>query len=79
MTWMRTHVHMFIKPAVNTKLRGVTNTMDNEIPIQKGLDRLILMLNLTRRNLTRVKLSIVVVFFNFNFQLFIARILTFVY
>ena len=30
---------MFIKPAVNTKLRGVTNTMDNEIPIQKGLDR----------------------------------------
>ena len=30
---------MFIKPAVNTKLRGVTNTVDNEIPIQKGLDR----------------------------------------
>lgn len=29
-----------LKPAVNTKLRRkVTNTMDNKIPIQKGLDR----------------------------------------
>ena len=37
------------------------------------------MLSLMRRNLTRVKLSIVVVLFYFNFQLFIASILTFVY
>lgn len=46
---------VFIKPAVNTKLRGITNTMDDAIPIQKGLDRLELYVESNKKKFNKGK------------------------